>query len=136
LHHLAAGYFSARTTIQMYLAIKLFPFRQNNTAALLAMLYLRNNPNPTIPVIVKSFGTAPLHGTTRRYLENTVNVPVNTFTGVGFGAAACNGLNIQEYQIAIPTNLLFNGAPGGVPNNVPANFNIDLFMLQDVFLNK
>ncbi|CAJ0834515.1 8699_t:CDS:2 [Entrophospora sp. SA101] len=41
--------------------IKLFPPRQNGSVALLELLYLRNNPNPTIPVTAKSFGTASLH---------------------------------------------------------------------------
>ncbi|CAG8748602.1 10946_t:CDS:2, partial [Funneliformis caledonium] len=33
----------------------------------------------------------------------------------GFGAAACDGPGIGDYQVAIPTNLLFNGAR--VPND-------------------
>ncbi|CAG8663827.1 11255_t:CDS:1 [Funneliformis mosseae] len=133
LHGLAAEYFSTYTTIQLYLVIKIFPPRQDNTVALLALLYSRNNPNPTIPIIVKSFGTASLHISTQRYLQSTVNVPVNIITGVGFGAVACDGPGIGDYQVAIPTNLLFNGAR--VPNDVPDNFYIDLFKLQNAILN-
>ncbi|CAG8670423.1 11080_t:CDS:1 [Acaulospora morrowiae] len=135
LHDLVIGYFSPRNTIQIYFAIKLFPPRRDNSVALLALLYLRNNPNPTITVIAKSFGTAPLHISTQNYLQNTANVPVNTITGVGYGGVPCDGANLQDYQIAIPTILLFNGVPGGVPNGVPANFNIDLWRLQDAILN-
>ncbi|RHZ55983.1 hypothetical protein Glove_408g19 [Diversispora epigaea] len=121
LHRMVVGYFSLQTTIQLYLAIKLFPPRQNNTFALLALLYSRNNPNPTIPIIVKSFGTAPLSVLTQNYLQNTINVPVKIITGVGFGP--------------VPTNPLFNGARGGVPIDMPQNFYIDLFVLQDAYQN-
>ncbi|CAG8535972.1 10658_t:CDS:10 [Diversispora eburnea] len=131
LHRKVAGYFSPRTAIQVYLTIKLFPRHQNNTVALLAMLYLRNNQ---IPVIVKSFETAGLHISVLNYLRNTINVPANIITGVGFGAGPCNAPNIQDYQVAIPTNLLFDGVPGGVLVGLPANFNIDLFNLQTVYL--
>ena len=135
LHRKVVGYFSLQTTIQLYLAIKLFPPCQNNTFALLALLYSRNNPNPTIPIIIKSFGTAPLSIPTQYYLQNTINVPVNIITGVGFGPVPCNMVNIPEYQSAIPTNLLFNGARGGVPIDIPQNFYIDLFVLQDAYQN-
>ncbi|RHZ45723.1 hypothetical protein Glove_658g18 [Diversispora epigaea] len=131
LHDKVAGYFSPRTTIQLYFVIKLFPRRQNNLVALLAMLYLRNNQ---IPVIVKSFGTTDLHVSTSIYLQNTINVPANIITGVGFGAGPCNAPNIPDYQVAIPTNLLFDGVPGGVPAGLPTNLNIDLFNLQTVYL--
>ncbi|CAH1756551.1 5473_t:CDS:2 [Entrophospora sp. SA101] len=103
--------------------------------ALLALLYLRNKLNPTVPVIVKSFGTASLHVSTQNYLQRTVNVPANTITGLGFGAGPCNDANIQDYQIPIPTILFFNGVPGDIPAGVPNNFNIDLWKLQDVNLN-
>ncbi|RHZ88199.1 hypothetical protein Glove_25g57 [Diversispora epigaea] len=135
LHGKVMGYFSLQTTIQLYLVIKLYPLRQNNTFALLALLYSRNNPNPTIPIIVKSFGTTPLDVATRNYLQNTINVPVNIITGVGYGAVPCNMVNIPGYQLAIPTNSLFNGARDGVLIGIPRNFYIDLFVLQDVYQN-
>ncbi|CAJ0747682.1 1088_t:CDS:2 [Entrophospora sp. SA101] len=120
---------------KIYLAIKLFHSRQDGYVALLALLYLRNKLNPTVPVIVKSFGTASLHVSTQNYLQRTVNVPANTITGLGFGAGPCNDANIQDYQIPIPTILFFNGVPGDIPAGVPNNFNIDLWKLQDVNLN-
>ncbi|CAG8625232.1 2442_t:CDS:1 [Ambispora gerdemannii] len=130
LHELATKYFSQRTTIQIYLAIKLFL-----SGALLALLYLRNNSNQTMPVIVKSFGTADLANLSRNYLLNTAHVPANVITGVGFGGVPCDGPNIPVYQIAIPTILLFNDVPGGVPGGVPSNFIVDLWRLQDAILN-
>nr|CAG8532134.1 3829_t:CDS:2 [Entrophospora candida] len=112
LHELTT-YFSQQTTIQIYLAIKLFPPCQYGFVALLELLYLRNNPNPTIPVIAKSFRTASLHHYSQTYLLNTVHV--TGITGVGFGGVPCDDANLQEYQMAIPTTLLFNNVPGGVP---------------------
>ncbi|CAG8641235.1 2046_t:CDS:1 [Ambispora gerdemannii] len=133
LHELAEKYFSQRTTIQIYLAIKLYPPRRNNTFALLAVLYLRNNQNPTTPVVVKSFGTAPLSNHSRIYLQSIVRDEF--ITGVGFGGAPCAGADIGKYQLAIPTNLLFNDVPGGVPGDVPNNFIVNLWSLQDAILN-
>ncbi|CAG8452840.1 10227_t:CDS:2 [Ambispora gerdemannii] len=129
LHELVAGYFSPRTTIQIYLAIKLFPPRQDG-------LYLRNNQNPIVPTIAKSFGTAPLHVSVQNYLHNFAGFPADGITGVGFGSGPCNGANLPDYQIAIPTISLFNGVIGGVPNGVPNNFSIDLWDLHDAILNR
>ncbi|CAG8473053.1 3687_t:CDS:1 [Diversispora eburnea] len=133
MHDKVANYFSVRTTIQIYLAIKLYLRLQNNTFALLALLYLRNNQNPTIPVIAKSFGIASLSNISRAYLLNTIRVPVNMITGVDdeFGGIPCNGANIPGYQIDIPAELLFNDVPDGVPGDAPVNFNIDLWKLQN-----
>ena len=133
LHQLAEGYFSQRTIIQIYLAIKLFPPRQDNTFALLAVLYLRNNQNPTTPAVVKSFGTAPPANQSLTYLQSIVECQF--ITGVGLGRAPCDGANIDEYQLAIPTNLLFNDVPDGVPGGVPNNGIVDLWSLQDAILN-
>ncbi|CAG8666101.1 16739_t:CDS:1 [Racocetra fulgida] len=94
LHDKVANYFSQRTTIQIYIAIKLFPFRQDGTFALLVLLYLRNNPNPTIPSIAKSFGTAPLHPITQAYLLDTLHV--QTIYGVEFGGIPCDAANIPH----------------------------------------
>lgn len=127
---MAAGYFSLRTRIQIYLAIKIFPRHQDNSVALLALLYLHNNPNPTIPVIVIWNSTS-----TQSYLQNTANVSADAITGVGIGTAvSCDGANIPEYHLDIPTNLLFEGVSEGVPTGVPANFSVDLFRLQNVIL--
>ncbi|CAJ0631980.1 6530_t:CDS:2 [Entrophospora sp. SA101] len=117
------------------LVVEIGDTKSDGYVALLALLYLRNKLNPTVPVIVKSFGTASLHVSTQNYLQRTVNVPANTITGLGFGAGPCNDANIQDYQIPIPTILFFNGVPGDIPAGVPNNFNIDLWKLQDVNLN-
>jgi hypothetical protein len=127
LHELAVHYFSARTTIRLYLAIKIFGRRQNGTKALLALLYTRPNPLPTSVI---SFGTAPLANVTLGYLRRQ-GIPNNTITGFGrFGAPACNAPGIATYQISLPAAELFNGVPGGVPNGVPANIVIDLHEIQ------
>ncbi|CAG8629851.1 15003_t:CDS:2, partial [Acaulospora morrowiae] len=82
LHELATEYFSPRINIQMYLAIKLFPRRQDRTFALLALFYRRDKPNPTVPCIAKSFGTANLHISATRFLLNIPNFPANNLTGI------------------------------------------------------
>ncbi|CAG8538767.1 9643_t:CDS:1 [Paraglomus brasilianum] len=137
LHNLAEKYFSQQTTIQIYLAVKLYPRRQDNTFALLAMLYLRNNQNPTTPVVVKSFGTAPLSRSSQIYLQNIIQA--EAISGVGFGGVPCDGTNIAEYQIAIPSELIFNDVDGvdGVDGvqGVPNNFTIDLWRLKDAYIN-
>ncbi|CAG8763756.1 12312_t:CDS:2 [Cetraspora pellucida] len=117
LHELAMKYFSQRTTTQIYLAIKSFP-----SVALLALLYLRNNPNPTIPVIVKSFEIADL---SRIYILNTAHVSASVITGIGFGGVPCDGGNIPEYQIVISTILLLT-----------MFIIVDIWRLQDAILNK
>ncbi|RHZ88597.1 hypothetical protein Glove_22g9 [Diversispora epigaea] len=84
LHDLEREYFSQRTTIPIYIAIKLFPIRQD----------------------------ARLHVSTENYLINSAQVPENVIAGVGFGGVPCNGFNLREYQIALPTILLFDDVPG------------------------
>ncbi|CAG8438662.1 8565_t:CDS:1 [Cetraspora pellucida] len=130
MHDKVANYFSQRTTIQIYIAIKLFPSRQNGTFALLALLYLRNDLNPTIPSVAKSFGTAPLHPITQAYLKDTLHV--QPIYGVEFGGVPCDDANIPQYQIEISTALLFNDVLSGVPTGIPDNFTIDLWKLKNV----
>ncbi|CAG8501786.1 20108_t:CDS:1 [Racocetra fulgida] len=115
LHNLSTGYFSPRTTIQIYLAIKLFPIRNDGTRAMLALRYLRTNPNPTVPDTVISFGTAPLSHHTIDFLLNSVNVSSANVTGVGFSTNACNAPGISNYQLHIPAAEIFNGVHGGIP---------------------
>ncbi|CAG8518133.1 3140_t:CDS:2 [Diversispora eburnea] len=110
MHDRVARYFSQRTTIQIYIAIKLFPKCRGETFVLLALLYLRSNQNPTIPSIASSFGTANLHPSTRTYLQNTVQATITD----------------------IPTVSLFDDVPGN-PSGVPVNFHIDLWTLQNRF---
>ena len=129
LHSLARGYFAAITTIEVYLAIKVFPRRANGTRAMVALLYLRPS---VVPTLVKSFGTAPLHHHTRSYLQN-VGVANNTLSGLGFGAPGCTGAGIPDYQLPIPASRLFSVLP--VPQGLSINFVIDLFVLQDMILN-
>ncbi|CAG8783563.1 25126_t:CDS:2, partial [Dentiscutata erythropus] len=128
VHEKVAIYFSQRTTIQIYIAIKIFPPHLNGTFALLALLYLRNSSTPSIPLIAKSFGTAPLHNMTQMYLQDTLHVQNNS--GVEFGEVPCDDANIPQYQIDIPTALLFDDVPDGVPADVPDNFTIDLWRLK------
>ncbi|CAG8522703.1 11616_t:CDS:2 [Racocetra fulgida] len=155
LNDLAGEYFSARTNIQIYLAIKIWPRRTDDTAAMLALLYLRNNviPNPvlnssnpplntqptitlpnTVPNPAISFGTAPLHHQPLMFVQNT-GIPHHRITGLlQHGDIACTTSGMINYEITIPANLLFNAFPGGVPIGVPDNFNIDLWELQKIAL--
>ncbi|CAG8543646.1 3866_t:CDS:1 [Ambispora leptoticha] len=144
LHDLPGDYFSAGTNIQVYLGIKVWPRRVNGTAAMLALLYLRNNviPNPssntpptitlpnTVPNITISFGTAPLNHELLAFVANT-SIPNHRITGfLQPGDIACTAPNMPNYQIAISTNLLFFGNPMGPPPGVPNNFNLDLWIVQ------
>ncbi|CAG8781718.1 8968_t:CDS:1, partial [Acaulospora morrowiae] len=133
LHELVTGYFSPRTNIQMYLTIKLFPRRRDRTFALLALFYRRDQPNPTVPCIAKSLGTTNLHVSTTRFLLNIPNFPANYLTGVGCGQVACDGLNLPDYQLAIPTDLLFDDVPTGVPDGTPDDFSLDLWDIQRAY---
>ena len=142
LNDLTADYFSAFTSTQVYLAIKIFSRRQDSTAAMLAILYLRNNqvPNPppnipppmitianTIPNIAISFGTAPLNYQRAAFIKNT-GIPNDRLTGlVQSNDIACTRAGMPNYEITIPANLIF---PGGVPVGVPNNLVIDLWEVQ------
>ncbi|GBC10450.1 hypothetical protein RclHR1_09640001 [Rhizophagus clarus] len=132
LHELTPIYFSRRTTIMIFLLIKIYPVRQNGTRAMVAMLYLRTSPTPNVPVTAISFGNARLNNSVVRYVQNTVGTNV---TGFVIGAPPCNGPNIPNYLLNIPANALFNGAPGGIPNGLANGINIDLWEIQDLILN-
>jgi hypothetical protein len=131
LHELAPIYFSRRTTILIFLVIKIFPTRQNNTRAMVAMLYLRTSQTPNVPVAVISFGNAQLNNLVVRFIQTTVGANV---TGNITGAPPCNGPNIPNYLLNIPANALFRGAPGGVPNGLAGGINIDLWQIQNIIL--
>ncbi|CAG8624699.1 3885_t:CDS:2, partial [Paraglomus brasilianum] len=78
LHDLSTGYFSPRTTIQIYLAIKMFPIRQD----------------------------APLYPNTIGFLTN-IGVPLVNIVGVGFSATACNASGIPFINcVFLPLNFL------------------------------
>ncbi|KAF0404053.1 hypothetical protein F8M41_009106 [Gigaspora margarita] len=146
LDSLTVDYFNLT---QVYLAIKIFDRRQDSTAAMLAILYLRNNqvpnpalnvPNPppntppmitlanTTPNLAISFGTAPLNHQSTAFINNT-GISIGRLTGfLQCTDIACTAAGMQNYQITIPANLLF--MPQVVPTGVPNNFTIDLWEVQ------
>ncbi|CAJ0765733.1 17781_t:CDS:1, partial [Entrophospora sp. SA101] len=67
------------------------------------------------PITIISFGTAQLNNSITIFLQS-IGVPNDNITGVGRGAPACNGSNIQNYQLHILAAELFNGALTGIPN--------------------
>ncbi|PKY57762.1 hypothetical protein RhiirA4_510727 [Rhizophagus irregularis] len=151
LHSLAKEYFSNSTQtnlIQVYLSIKIFPRQSAGTAAMVAMIYLRDNQIPgqnrpnasmitvqnTQPNLVISFGTAPLHQESIDIINST---GIRNYRFIGFlqpEDIACTNAGMPNYQIDIPSNLLFNGFPGGVPQGTPNNLNIDLWEVQQRIL--
>ncbi|RUS33774.1 hypothetical protein BC938DRAFT_483985 [Jimgerdemannia flammicorona] len=103
LYRAAAHHFSPRTTIQIYLAIKIFPRRQNGTRTMVALRFLRTN---------KARHHAAITGLRRH------------------GDPACDAAGIALYQMNFPAALLFNGDPAGVPGALAAGFNLDLWIVQ------
>jgi len=130
LHDRAPEYFSVRTTIRAYFALKIWEARPNGTFASLALLYLRSNVPNTTPVQAISFGTAPIHGNA----ENSMPAIILPLISGNHGLApqACNVRGVPAFQINIPVAELFHGVPGGVPAGLPANLQIDLFDVQRV----
>lgn len=129
LHLTAADYFSPRTTIQIYLGIKLYPPRPNGTVAMVAMLYLRSSPTNTITTVAISFGTAPIRHNTVSFLRG-IGVPDANILGVGRGAPPCNGPGIPVYCLNLPAVDLYNGDPLGVPGVAANGWNLDLWHVQ------
>ena len=135
LHTKALTWLGANTTIQMVIVIKIWDLFGNNHIRLLAMRYERGAANPVFAV---SFGTHQLHHQSRNVLNNTI-LGATPLTGVGEldpatgnPYPACNGAGIAQYQLCIPTPLLFTGLPGGIPPAGPANghYGLDLFRIQ------
>ena len=127
LHSLVRRYFNQRTTIQLYLAIKIFGRRNDGTRSLVAFLYERTSPNPGRPVLVKSFGTAPMHWSAYQFFRRR-RVPIQNITGFGINnAPPCNGPGIQIYQINIPTNAIFYGFTAIKPSNLANGFDLNLY---------
>jgi hypothetical protein len=115
----------------VYLAIKVWPKRQDGTAAMLAQLYIRSSPNPpTDPIAKISFGTAPIDGNAMTQLQNIGGVAPK---GVGFGDVPCNQAGLAPYQLQIPIAELYNNVPSGAPQDV-LDLPIDLFHIQEVAL--
>ncbi len=130
LHSLAGRYFSVRTTIQVYIAIKIFGYRRNGTRTLVAFVYEHTSPNPRRPILIKSFGTASMHRRSVRFFIRK-GIPNHNITGFGrFSAPPCNGSGIQIYQINIPAAAIFHGSNIAIPNNLVNGFNLDLYKLQ------
>ncbi|PKY36134.1 hypothetical protein RhiirB3_458105 [Rhizophagus irregularis] len=115
---------------------------------MVAMIYLRDNQIPgqtrpnasmitvqnTQPTLVISFGTAPLHQESIDIINST---GIQNYRFIGFlqpEDIACTNAGMPNYQIDIPSNLLFNGFPGGVPQGTPNNLNIDLWEVQQRIL--
>jgi Uma2 family endonuclease len=129
LHGLAPFYLSPRTTIMIYLAIKLYSPRQDGTRAMVVMLYQRSSPTPNIPTRVISFGDAPIHTTAMNFFTNTVRIPGASVTGFGrFGAPPCNAPNLPMYQLQIPAAEIFHRSPTTLPS---LTFDLDLWEVKD-----
>jgi len=124
LHNLAPIYLGPNTSIQLYVAIKIFGRRGNGTFAMLALLYSRTNAPVTTPVHAISCGTAPI---VQHVLTAILQPPL--LTGVGIAAApACNQAGLPQYQLHLPLASIYHGV--GVPAGLPLNFDLDLFQLQ------
>ncbi|PKY44084.1 hypothetical protein RhiirA4_399488 [Rhizophagus irregularis] len=127
LHGLAPFYLSPRTTIMIYLAIKIYPVRTHypGRKPMVAMLYQRSSQTHNIPTRMISFGNAPLDN---RVVNYFLGIGVNV-TGVGIpGAPPCNTPNIPTYQLQIPAAEIFNRTPFILPT---INFDLDLWEIQD-----
>lgn len=130
----ALRWLGTNTTVQIVVVVKIWnTFGGNNHIRLLAMRYQRGAANPVFAV---SFGTHRLHYTALNTLTNQI-LGGTPLTGVGEvdpatnnPYPACNGGGIAQYQFRIPTPLLFNGVPGGVPLAAPLVYNIDLHSVQ------
>jgi hypothetical protein len=134
LHNLAAEYFDPRTTIRVYIAVKIWPQRPNGTFAALGLLYLRGNVPNTTPVQAISFGTAQIHQTAINSMPAVI--PPLITGNHGFGAPLCNAHNVPGFQITVPPNELYHVVPGGVPvgaaGAAPPNLDVDLFELLEM----
>jgi hypothetical protein len=110
LHECAAAYLSSQTSIQIYVALKLYPPRQDNTMVMIALMY-RRPPQPNIrpqPNVKISFGTAAPYLRTQARLQGLGGAaPV----GLGFGDAPLTQRGMPLYQLVIPKEDLFHGVP-------------------------
>jgi len=132
LHNLAPTFFNARTTIQVYLAVKVWEQRDDGTFAALALLYLRSSRTPISPVQAISFGTGPIHANALSSMPQAImSTPISGVID-GFGGQLCNQANLEAFQISIPVADLYHGVPGGVPVGLPSNLLIDLYKVQRV----
>ncbi|RUS14357.1 hypothetical protein BC938DRAFT_477418 [Jimgerdemannia flammicorona] len=106
LYNLVTSCVSARTTIQICLAVKLFRRRSKGTMAILALLYLRTKPNPMVPMCK----WCQLRG------RLSLGIPNHGITSVErIGAPPCDTAGISVYQVNISAAQLFSGATDGIP---------------------
>eukprot|EP01133_Synstelium_polycarpum_P002452 gene2452-2788_t len=146
LHDKAQRYLLATTDIQIVLCISLWPRRPNNSFQMVALLYIRDPlqvHSTRLPQTVVSFGTAPLHYTSRDairgyfqdewrarrpipgFVPPAAPAPLPAFPA-GFVYPIHGHLNAATvppgnppnpvYTLNIPTASLFNGVPGVVIN--------------------
>jgi Uma2 family endonuclease len=110
LHSRAAIFLSPQTTIQMYIAIKPYPRRGDNTMVMIALAYrrpLQDNAQPQ-PSAKISFGTAePLEDTQVRLKQLGGANP----RGLGFCDSPLTQRGTPLYQLVIPKEDLFHGVP-------------------------
>ncbi|KAF9116175.1 hypothetical protein BGX27_004515 [Mortierella sp. AM989] len=125
-HAKVAKWFSPRTTIQLLLVIKIWEPRLDNTLAMVALLYRRQNPNPLVPISAISFGTASITGQALQSLQDIMGGP-NFVNGVGYGGAPCDAPGIPMYQMNLPAADIYNGDPQGIPAGNVLGFNLDLW---------
>jgi len=133
LDNLAAHWFSARTDIQVYLCVRIWARRQDNTFQAVVMKYQRGAVNPLIPDTIISFGTGRLSTPTANWCNNQINFPAIT----GYLQAnninslpALGAANSPGYIIQIPAASIYHAVPTGVPIGVPVNVPLCLYQLQ------
>lgn len=124
LHRLASIYLSPQTSVQLYVAVKIYPRRPDGTFPLLVLLYNRNNPLVTTPTLAISCGSRPLNG---NHVHPALIRPL--LTGVGFGGPPCHQPGLQPYQLRLPIASVYWGTqpPPGIQS-----IDIDLFPLQQI----
>lgn len=122
LHSLAPVYLGANTSVQLYMALKIYRRKPNQTFALLALLYSRANAPLTTPLLAISCGTAPV-------LRGRLPLAIRPIlTGVGFGGPACNQVGLPAYQLPLPVAAIYQGV--ALPAGLPLHLHIDLFQVQ------
>ncbi|KAF9342598.1 hypothetical protein BGX26_007209, partial [Mortierella sp. AD094] len=129
VHAKVADWFSSKTTIQLLLVIKIWEPRQDDTLAMVALLYRRQNPNPLVPISAISFGTANIAGQALQALQVVMGGP-KFVNGVGYGGAPCDAPGIPMYQMNLPAADIYNGDPQGILDGNVLGFNLDLWDIQ------
>jgi len=122
----AVQWLGANTGVQVVIIIKIYPIDVNGGIGMVALRFERGIVGPAYAI---SFGT--------RALAPGPVAAINALggaqlVGVGVaGAAACNAHGIAIYMLQIPSALAVIGIPAAhMPAGLPANWNIDLFEVQ------